>query len=173
MQSATKREHKAKAAQAITLASRSTGVFVLFFFSFFCERSYKDRRDTGCETRRRRYPRTISSAVRGPETHADARIFAVYTKTPCDVQASHPPLTHTLVHIHTYVILSSLAIFARLLRNAISCRRGTQRQHPARQITALFALPGTSKRNKDLGASWFLNARGAEKLRGGVAKRPI
>jgi len=32
----------------------------------------------------------------------------------------------------------------------------------------LFALPGTSKRNKDLGASWFLAER--ENLRGGCAK---
>lgn len=31
-------------------------------------------------------------------------------------------------------------------------RQHTATQHPARQITALFELPGTSKRNKDLGS---------------------
>ena len=176
MQSATKHEHKAKAAQAIMLESRSVGVFFFFFFPFllFFTR-FKDERDAERETRRRRYPRTISSAVRGPETRAN--VCSVHKDAACDVQASHFPHTHMLGSTHIHVILSSLAIFARLLRNAISCRRGTWHtatQHPTRQIAALFALLGTSKRNKDLGTSWFLWQKKRQKIKKGIrAKQPM
>lgn len=109
MQSATKREHKAKAAQAITLASRSAGVFPLFLplFFFFCETRCKDGRDAERETRRC-YPRTISSTVRGPE-RARTRECLQYTQRRRAMYRRHTHRTYTRSCTHTHARNSLLS----------------------------------------------------------------
>lgn len=114
MESATKRKHKAEAAQAITLASRP---------AFFAQTRYKDTSEVSKGKARKRAVGDIHAQFRRPfADQTRARMFTMYTKTRHNVRALYHRYAHTLTHA---VSSLSLAIFARLLRNAISCRRGT------------------------------------------------
>lgn len=67
-----------------------------------------------------------------------------YIRTLLHSRSHSLALAHSLIHsLHHFRPFTTECNFVP--------RRHTATQHPARQITALFALAGTSKRNKDLG----------------------
>lgn len=92
MESATKRKHKAEAAQAITLASLRPA-----FFFFFAQTRYKDTSEVSKGKARKRAVGDIHAQFRRPfADQTRARMFTMYTKTGAMYARLHHRYTGTL-----------------------------------------------------------------------------